>query len=507
MKKRILSLLLCLLAAFPLAGMAEDASGRVDGLAGGILAFKQSQSGAESVTDWVESALPKTMGEGGEWYAIALNGGAYDLSACHAALVDYQANHAVRSAATRQKLVLALAATGGTDDAADFVADTLTDTIGQQGVMSWVWGLHLLNNGFDSACCTAEEAVKTLLSLQKADGGWAITGNVSDVDVTAMALQALAPHRAEYADAVEAALSLLAARQLESGGFSSYGVENAESTAQVIIALCALEIDPLTDVRFVRDGVTLVDVLARYALTDGSFSHVADGAYNETATIQAFLALTAVQRLRDGSFPLYQLVQTDVSGEMHAAWSYKVIGAAVIGALALLACAVLLLRGKRQPKRYLAVGIIEGILLAVLLLTDVQPASEFYGVTVLEKADAIGEVRMSIRCDLVAGQAEHIPADGVILSETAFPLAQGDTAYTILTDAARAYAIHMESTGTSGMVYVQGIANVYEYDFGDLSGWMYLVNGDAPSVGCDQYVLQPGDAIEWRYTLNLGRDF
>lgn len=507
MKKRIIALLLCLLAALPLAGMAEDASGRVDGLAGGILAFKQNQSGAESVADWVASALPESMGAGGEWYAIALNGGEYDLSACHAALVDYVAAHSVRSAATRQKLVLALAATGSADDAADFVADTLSETIGQQGVMSWVWGLHLLNNGFESPSCTAEEAIKTLLSLQKEDGGWAITGNTSDVDVTAMALQALAPYRAEHADAVEAALSLLAARQLESGGFSSYGVENAESTAQVIIALCALDIDPLSDARFVHEDVTLVDVLARYALTDGSFSHTQEGDYNETATIQAFLALTAVQRLRDGAPALYHLVQMDAPGEMHTAWSYKAIGAAVIAALAVLACAVLLLRGKRSPKSYLAVGIIAGALLAVLLLTDIQPAADFYGVTALEKADAIGEVRMSIRCDLVAGQAEHIPADGIILAETAFPIAQGDTAYTILTDAARAFAIHMESTGTSGMVYVQGIGNIYEYDFGDLSGWMYLVNGEAPSVGCDQCSLQPGDCIEWRYTLNLGRDF
>lgn len=510
MKKRIIALLLCLLAAFPLAGMAEDASGRVDGLAGGILAFKQNQSGAASVADWVASALPDTMGAGGEWYAIALNGGEYDLSACHAALADYVAVHSVRSAATRQKLVLALAATGGTEDAADFTEDTLSDSIGQQGVMSWVWGLHLLNNGFESPSCTAEEAVKTLLSLQRADGGWAVTGSASDVDVTAMVLQALAPHRAECADAVEAALSLLSDRQLESGGFASYGVENAESTAQVIIALCALDIDPSTDGRFIRADVTLVDALAQYALSDGSFSHVAGGAYNETATIQAFLALTAVQRLRDGApalYHLYQSVQTDVPGEMHAAWSYKAIGTAGIAALAVAACAVLLLRGKRHPKSYLAVGIIAGALLAVLLLTDIQPASEFYGVTALEKADAIGEVRMSIRCDLVAGQAEHIPADGIILPDTGFPIAQGDTAYTILTDAARACSIHMESTGASGMVYVQGIGNIYEYDFGDLSGWMYLVNGEAPSVGCDQCVLQPGDTIEWRYTLNLGRDF
>lgn len=509
MKKRIITLLLCLLMAFSLsAGMAEDASGRVDGLAGGILAFKAAQAGAADIASWVENALPDTMGTGGEWYAIALNGSEYDLSACHQALADYPAAHSVRAAATRQKLVLALSATGDAADAAEFTADTLSDTIGQQGVMSWVWGLHLLQNGFDSPSCTTEEAVKTLLSLQRADGGWAVTGDTSDVDVTAMVLQALAPDRAECADAVSRALDLLSARQLENGGFASYGVENAESTAQVIIALCALDIDPLTDMRFIREGETLLDVLARYRLADGSFSHVAGGAYSETATIQAFLAVTACQRLRDGAPALYHIVHgADMPGELHAAWSYKAIGTAVIAAMAAVACAVLLLQGKRHPKSYLAVGIAAALLLTVLLLTDIQPAADFYAVTALEKSDTIGQVRMSIRCDVVAGQAAHIPADGVILADTEFPIALGDTAYTLLTDAARAFAIHMESSGTTGMMYVQGIGNVYEFDFGDLSGWMYLVNGEAPSVGCDQCVLAPGDVIEWRYTRDLGRDF
>lgn len=509
MKKRIISLLLCLLAAFLLpVGAAEDASGRVDSLAGGILEFKADQAGSESIEAWIASALPESMGTGGEWYAIALNGGEYDLSACHQALTGYLAAHSVRAAASRQKLVLALSATGSAEDAADFTAETLSDTIGQQGVMSWIWGLHLLHNGFESPACTTEEAVKTLLDLQKDDGGWDITGNTSDVDVTAMVLQALAPYRAEQADAVARALDLLSARQQESGGFTSYGVENAESTAQVIIALCALDIDPLTDARFIRDGVTLLDVLARYRLADGSFSHVEGGAYSETATIQAYLALTACQRLRDGAPALYQIVHpAEVPGEMHTEWSYKAIGTAVIAAVAAGLCVVLLLRGKRHPKSYLAVGIAALLLVAVLLLTDIQPAADFYAVTALNKSDAIGQVRMSIRCDLVAGQAEHIPADGIILPETEFPITASDTAYTILTDAARAYAIHMESSGTSGMMYVQGIGNLYEFDFGDLSGWMYLVNGEAPSVGCDQCMLAPGDRIEWRYTLELGKDF
>ena len=160
MCKRIVSLLCALLLAFSLAAGAEPS----------ILDFKQAQSGADS---WVENGLPDTMGKGGEWYAIALaQQGGYDLSACRGALESYVAGTKVRSATTRQKLALTLLALGSEHE---FIAATLSDSIGKQGVMSWAWGLHLLNNGCESPEYTADEVVQTLLSLRKADGGWAIT--------------------------------------------------------------------------------------------------------------------------------------------------------------------------------------------------------------------------------------------------------------------------------------------------------------------------------------------
>ena len=55
-------------------------------------------------------------------------------------------------------------------------------------------------------------------------------------------------------------------------------------------------------------------------------------------------------------------------------------------------------------------------------------------------------------------------------------------------------------------VYVEGISNIYEFDCGDLSGWMYCVNGEFPNYGCSGYKVKPGDRIEWKYTCNLGED-
>ncbi len=500
MLKRIAVLLTALLLACTLAA-AEQGT-----ILNDILNFKAAQSGAKDVPDWVATHLPVTMGKGGEWYAIALSqDGQYDLSACRAALVSYVENTWVRSATTRQKLALTLLALG--DREHDFVMTTLTDSIGKQGVMSWAWGLHLLNNGCTSSEYTADGIIATLLSLRKEDGGWAITGSVSDADATSMVIQALAPHRdnADVAEAINVATALLAERQHDDGGFSSYGVENTESIAQVILALCAVEVDPFTDARFIKAGATLLDALNAFRLADGSFAHEKGGAYSESATAQAFLALTAYQRFQAGEGSIYIMDGDAVPGEMKTSWGYRPIAAAIIGAVALVCCVVLLIIGKRHPKNFLAVAIIAAALVVGVYLIDIQSADSYY-TTAVTKKDAVGNVTLCIRCDKVAGRAAHIPADGVLLAETSFPIAAGDTVYTVLTDAARAKGLHMEASGAQGLMYIHGIGNIYEFDFGDLSGWVYQVNGETASVGCDQHALHDGDRVEFHYTLELGKD-
>ena len=64
----------------------------------------------------------------------------------------------------------------------------------------------------------------------------------------------------------------------------------------------------------------------------------------------------------------------------------------------------------------------------------------------------------------------------------------------------------MEKSGAEGMIYIVGLGYIYEFEFGDLSGWKYYVNGVSPSVGCDQYTLKDGDSIKWLYSLELGND-
>lgn len=134
------------------------------------------------------------------------------------------------------------------------------------------------------------------------------------------------------------------------------------------------------------------------------------------------------------------------------------------------------------------------------------------------KKDNTKSVTISIRCDTIlknkdklqSGLESYVPSNGVILGKTKFDLKDNENVFDILVKAVRKHRIHMEYQGASqnkyGSVYVQGINNLYEFSCGDLSGWMYNVNGSYPNVGCDKYILKDGDNIEWRYTCDLGRD-
>ena len=483
-------LLLCTLLT-PLACSAADAQELLDG----VLAYELAQDGADSVQDWLDGGLADNAGMTAEWYVLALSQDAenYDFSAYSKALDAYLAENTVTSAVTAQKYALAYLCVGGGEA---YIAETMGNSIGEMGLMSWVWGLHLLNSGCTGSQYTAQDAVQALLSLQLTDGGWALTGEQSDADVTAMALQALAPYYGEYPAEIDRALALLSEKQLEGGDFASYGVPNPESTAQVLLALHTLGIEPLTDERFVKNGNTLLDGIAKYRLADGSFSHSEGGAVNQNANIQVFFALHTLQ----ADINPY-LVST--SGRAAPPDCRVIITACILGAAGI-GCIVLFLRKKRRTALTVLLLAAGGILL--VWLVQIESAEDYYQPESLAEEEIIGSVKLTIRCDTVAGKADHIPENGEILGLTEVPLAQGDTAFDALTRAARAEGIRIEYSGTPELAYVQGISDLYEFDCGDLSGWVFHVNGASPSVGCGEYVLTDGDLVEWLYSLDLGKD-
>ena len=130
--------------------------------------------------------------------------------------------------------------------------------------------------------------------------------------------------------------------------------------------------------------------------------------------------------------------------------------------------------------------------------------------------DSAGQCTISISCATIlnnmslldSAKTSIIPSDGCILQTATIDIEDGDTVFDILSKATRKYGISLEYSYTAiyGSYYIEGIANIYEFDCGELSGWMYSVNGSFPSYGCSKYAVSDGDTIKWVYTCDLGAD-
>ena len=103
---------------------------------------------------------------------------------------------------------------------------------------------------------------------------------------------------------------------------------------------------------------------------------------------------------------------------------------------------------------------------------------------------------------------EMVPSGGVILKKTTVTFCEGESVFDVLQRLCKEKGIHMEAEWTPiyNSAYVEGIHNLYEFDCGALSGWMYKVNGWYPNYGASRYKLKDGDVVEWRYTCDLGND-
>ena len=496
----------------------------------------------------------------------------------------------------------------------------------RQGINAYIWGLIALDASDtfvpSDADWNRETLVEHILALQLSDGGFSLTGS-SDADITAMALQALSPYvgnasaeldsglQSRVDTAVNAALDWLSENQLENGDYQSMGTANAESTAQVIIALCALDIDPGQDSRFLKNGNSAVDGLLQYRTEEGSFAHVGNKRGNGLASAQSLLALTALWRYADGQSFLYRMTaqaqtveedepetteeqaeitdKTDVNRqEMTSSTesasvvetetfvsqetaseteetditerniepastqgrNAKSIARIVLTILFLMVLVTIFALGCWKPEsenayiRFLKGRKLRNILIVcaalllvalILLHQNFESVEEHHsgdaGESITEaeqpktasdslnEADGEGDnctVTVEIRCTTVLDKIDRLPLglqeegvlpeDGIMLAETEVVCDAGDTAFDCLLDVTASYGIEMEYRGGGDSVYIEGIGYLYEKNAGDLSGWMYSVNGVRPGVSCGEYLLEDGDCIVWEYTCNLGDD-
>lgn len=149
------------------------------------------------------------------------------------------------------------------------------------------------------------------------------------------------------------------------------------------------------------------------------------------------------------------------------------------------------------------------VFLSVFLLCScsVKSPEEYYAAD-----ESAGTELVAVKVDCVTALpdlrpeiSEKIPYNGIIANK-AVGYEEGDTAFTVLTKALKQDKIQLEYSGEGESVYVEGISHLYQFDCGDLSGWMFSVNGVFGETGANSTKVNPGDLVEWRYTCDLGDD-
>ena len=297
---------------------AEAALARLTKLAGFENLYRGTGEALEAL------GTPDVGSIGGEWMVIGLarSGREVDVDGYYAKVLEYVEQNIDENGrldpnkcTDNARIILALTALGKdvTDVGGHDLLSGLNEMayITKQGINGPIWALIALDsNNYDlpEGDVTRDALIACILDAQLEDGGWAFSGEDADSDMTAMALTALAPYYVPDAEekteldlAVEKGIECLAMLQFADGSFGTYGmdgemVSTCESTAQAVVALTALNIDPETDERFIKNGSSALDALAAYGLPGGGFKHLKDGDRDAMATEQGYYALTAFAR-------------------------------------------------------------------------------------------------------------------------------------------------------------------------------------------------------------------
>ena len=543
MMKRIISLVLVLLiiSTLPISAMAAEDTA--------------IQEAFEATGDYMAALGDPSAGStGGEWMVLGFARSGREVPDSYydsvVAYVDEKIDDNGRLHATKCttncRFIVALTAIGKdpTDVGGHNLLAGLNDMgyIRKVGVSGVIWTLIAFDcgnyetpDGIDR-----ETLVDTILDFQVPGGGWATSGNIADPDVTSMAIQALAPYRedADVQNALDTAVTVLAGMLDETGNFPSQYGASSESVSQVIVALCTLGIDPNTDARFVKNGMSALDGLLGYYVEGGGFRHIHSGRIDGIATEQGYYALTAYFRMLEGKTPLYDMTdgvnltpqqpQTPEADKQDLLWLWIVLGTGI----ALTAVCLLLKKklGKRKSSNAIMVIIILTVAAAGIgfalqsgIFDNKPELGSEYKIALIPDSRLVTSENtenictITIRCDTVLdnqnlleeAKIPYVPADGVILPEITVEFTPGENVFDVLQRVCEAADIPLEYSWTPlyDSYYLEGICHLYEFDCGPESGWMYQVSGTFPNYGCSSYEVQPGDSIEWLYScIGLGAD-
>lgn len=306
------------------------------------LAQLKADAGIEDIYkttgDYIENlGIPVPGSVGGEWMVIGLIRsdrevpGADDYYASVVKFVQENIDgserlHSAKSS-ENSRLILALTAMGKdvTNVDGHNLLNGLNDMafIQKQGINGPIWALIAFDSGnypTPEGDVTREALIQVILDAQLKSGGWALSGETSDADITAMAVQALAPYYESNADvkkALDEAIETMSKMQAADGSFGSVDGTSSESISQIIVALAALGIDADKDERFIKNGISAVDALCAFYVEGGGFRHLMDGNRDGMATEQGYYALVAYFRNLDGKTGLYNMTDViDMGGDV-----------------------------------------------------------------------------------------------------------------------------------------------------------------------------------------------
>lgn len=327
----------------------------------GIIHWKKSSSNIDLNEPLFNNSFLEVAGETSvDWYPIGMGRMGYDddYDAYLAVIKDvvqdrYKEEHTLSKAKSTEwhRITLAILASGGdpTNVGKDRDGQSInliedgtynrgnTRSLGAQGLNGWIWGLITLDSMRyevpEAAHDDREKMIKEIMKKQLTDGGFSLNSPTSDPDITAMAVQALAPYynsEEEFKyeqksldklvtkvvrEVIDEALFTLSELQQDDGDYESMDTSNLESTAQVMVALTSLGINPMKDDRFIKNGNTLLDGMLLYSKEDGGFIHsqtfkpenptsMPDES-NTMASEQALYALTSLVRFNENYRSLY----------------------------------------------------------------------------------------------------------------------------------------------------------------------------------------------------------
>lgn len=514
----------------------------------------------------------------GEWLILALaRGGIISGTDTSGAAVTYLENaysvlRDMRDTKMSQptdyaRVTLAMSALGV--EAPQSVLDVVRDydRVAAQGINAVTYALLALDSkpykdaGDDAL---RDKYVALLLDNACESGGWVYGGDktsTADVDMTAMVLQALAPYYlngdANVKSAVDKGLSALKAMQKSTGGFASYGTYNAESTAQVIVALTALGIDP-TSAEWKQTGDPIEALLHFYDASASMFRHTTNGKADQMATEQSAYALVAYKRFVSKQNRLYDMSDAfSESGEVKDPKQTVASAKLEIGAMGRQTVSMAVANTEDEVKSYIATRLkllttkgptyevsvqklvpavagtetdpngTGGSFIATVTITmdSAKETADIYGTITATKYEApkeditvtfqlLGDEHHTIKTDADVHtyrfNADEMPVwiDTVTVTVPGGSTV-GDVFKKVMDEKGYTY-VGLEGGYISSITTPDKVELTHKDDGRGNSGWMYLVNGKHANVGLNSYTLSGGEVITWHwcddYTIEEGSE-